>query len=155
MNRLLIGIAILIPLAAGLYVAFEPDSKKGKSKTTSVQLEATESEKDSLLKVTAENFEELVTDNEKLVVLDFWAPWCEPCMLLGLHMEDIAKEYEGVAVVGKVNIDQQKELGIRFEAKSIPLVVILKDGEVLESINEYSLKMPDQIRAAIERLTKP
>lgn len=157
MIRLLIGIAILIPLAAGLYVSLGSGSKKAKSKPAAkAELEnPADPEKAPLLKVTNENFSELVEDNDKLVVLDFWAPWCEPCMMLGLHMEDIATEFEDVAVVGKVNTDQQQELGKQFGANTIPLVVILKNGEVVESLKEYSPKMADQIREAIKRQSQP
>lgn len=81
------------------------------------------------LTITKDNFEELVLKSELPVLVDFWAPWCGPCKMLGPLVEEVAKEYEGKAVVGKVNVDEEQELAMTFGVMSIPTVIVFKDGK--------------------------
>lgn len=80
--------------------------------------------------ITARNFEEQVLKNEKTVLLDFWAPWCGPCRMLGPVVEEIAGERADIAV-GKVNVDEEPVLAKAFRVMSIPLLVVMKDGKAV------------------------
>ena len=80
--------------------------------------------------ITKENFEEVVLKNPLPVMVDFWAPWCGPCKMLGPLVEEIANEKEGTAVIGKVNVDDEQELAMQFGVMSIPTVIVFKNGEI-------------------------
>ena len=82
--------------------------------------------------ITAANFEEVVLKETKPVLVDFWATWCGPCQMVGPVIEEIAEEYEGRAVVGKINVDEQEELAMKYKIMTIPTIMIFKDGEVVE-----------------------
>ena len=83
------------------------------------------------LKITRENFENEVMKSDIPVLIDFWAPWCGPCRMMGPIMEQLAEEYEGKAKVGKVNVDEEGELSQAFGVMSIPTIVLVKDGKVV------------------------
>lgn len=82
----------------------------------------------SIITVTKENFEAEVVNNEKTVLLDFWAEWCGPCRMLAPVVEEIAAERTDICV-GKVNVDEQPELAAAFSIRSIPTLVVVKEGE--------------------------
>jgi len=88
------------------------------------------SEKMNVLKITMANFDDEVMKSNKPVLLDFWAPWCGPCKMLGPVMEEVAGETAGRAKVGKINVDEEAELAERFGVSSIPTLVLIKDGKV-------------------------
>ena len=83
------------------------------------------------LEVNKDNFDELV-NGDKPVMLDFWAEWCGPCRMVGPIVEEMAQEYEGKAIIGKVNVDNERELAAKFGVRSIPTILFLKGGEVVE-----------------------
>ncbi len=85
-------------------------------------------------KITIDNFKEEVMDTKKPVLLDFWAAWCGPCKMLEPSIETLSKDYADTAVIGKINIDEQRELAEHFGVMSIPSVFLIKDGKVLESV---------------------
>ena len=84
------------------------------------------------LKITRENFENEVMKSNIPVLIDFWAPWCGPCQMMGPIIEQLADEYEGKAKVGKVNVDEEGELSQAFGVMSIPTIVLIKDGKVVK-----------------------
>ncbi len=81
--------------------------------------------------ITKENFEQEVLKADKPVLVDFWATWCGPCQMLGPIIAQIAEEQEGKIVVGKVNVDEQQELAVKFNVMSIPTLLVFKNGEVV------------------------
>lgn len=86
------------------------------------------------LEFTDSNFSEEVEDNDKPVLVDFWAEWCGPCRMVGPVVEEIAGEYEGKAKVGKVDVDSNPEVSVKYGIRSIPALLIFKDGEVVDQI---------------------
>jgi len=83
------------------------------------------------LQITDANYAELVGGSDKLAVIDFWAEWCGPCKMLGPIVEDLAKDNEGKAIVGKLDVDNNPELSMKFGITSIPAVLFIKNGEVV------------------------
>lgn len=81
---------------------------------------------------TDKNFKETVIDNEGVAVVDFWAEWCGPCRLVGPVIEDLSKDYDGKALVGKVNVDHNPDVSMKYGVRSIPTILFLKNGEVID-----------------------
>ena len=85
------------------------------------------------IEITSQNFDNAV--EKGLVLVDFWASWCGPCMMLGPVVEQLAEELDGKVTVGKVNVDEEQELAVKFGVMSIPTLVLFKDGaEVTRSV---------------------
>ena len=99
----------------------------------------------SVMHITKANYDELVKNSDKPVLLDFWAPWCGPCRMVGPIVEEIAQEREDIAV-GKVNVDEEVELAMEFGVASIPTLVVEERGKVMNKAIGY---MP---KAEIEEL---
>lgn len=87
------------------------------------------------MKITDDNYEEILSRPGTLAVIDFWATWCGPCQRLSPIIESVAAEYEGRAIVGKYNVENNEELTERFGVRNIPTVLFIKDGEVLERVS--------------------
>ena len=85
----------------------------------------------AVVTITLENFENEVIKSEKPVLVDFWAPWCGPCRMLSPVVDEIAEENSNIKV-GKVNVDEQEELAMRFGIMSIPTLIVFKNGEVVK-----------------------
>ncbi|MDR8392782.1 thioredoxin TrxA [Aliifodinibius sp. S!AR15-10] len=85
-------------------------------------------------KFTDDSFQEDVLNSEKPVLVDFWAEWCGPCKMIGPVVEEMAGEYEGKAKIGKVNVDENPEISTKYGIRSIPSLLIFKDGEVVDQI---------------------
>ena len=99
----------------------------------------------AVIHVTKANFEELVVNAEKKVLLDFWAPWCGPCRMVAPIVEAIAEDREDI-LLGKVNVDEEMDLAMAFGVSSIPLLVVMKEGKVVAQSLGY------KPRADIEKL---
>lgn len=83
------------------------------------------------LEITDSTFEEAVLNSDKPVLVDFWAAWCGPCRMVGPVIEEIAGEYEGKAIVGKVDVDANQEFAAKYGVRNIPTVLMFKGGEVV------------------------
>lgn len=81
---------------------------------------------------TDKNFKETVLDAEGVQVVDFWAEWCGPCRMITPIIDELSKEYDGKALVGKVNVDHNPETSFKYGVRSIPTILILKNGEVID-----------------------
>ena len=81
---------------------------------------------------TDTNFQETALDSDKLVVVDFWAEWCGPCRMVGPIIEDLSEEYNGKALIGKVNVDHNGEISMKYGVRSIPTILFIKNGEVVD-----------------------
>ena len=100
----------------------------------------------AVLSVNKTNFPSL-TESEKTVLLDFYADWCGPCRMLSPLVEEIAQENPQL-IVGKINVDDEPELAAAFRVESIPLVVVIKDGKIVNQALGYRSK--DQLLAMLE-----
>ena len=81
------------------------------------------------LQITDESFKELIKEDKPLVI-DFWAEWCGPCKMVGIAIEELAKEYEGKAIIGKMNIEENNEVVEEYGVRSVPTILFFKNGEL-------------------------
>ncbi len=87
----------------------------------------------SEIKLTKDNFEQEVLKSDKTVLVDFWASWCAPCMMLSPVIAELAEEFDGRAVVGKVNVDEEQELAMQYGISSIPTILVFRNGEIVNA----------------------
>jgi len=98
---------------------------------------------------TDTNFQETALDTQGLKVVDFWAEWCGPCKLIGPIVEELSKEYEGKALIGKVNVDHNPEVAMKYGIRSIPTLLFIKGGNVVDKLVGATTKkvLSDKIEA--------
>ncbi|MGJ8634013.1 MAG: thioredoxin [Luteolibacter sp.] len=84
--------------------------------------------------LTDANFQSEVIDSDQPVLVDFWAEWCGPCKMISPVLDQLSGEIEGKAKIGKVNVDEARELAVKYNVKSIPLLLFFKNGEVKDQI---------------------
>ena len=103
------------------------------------------------LEITDSNFEETVLNSDKPVLVDFWAAWCGPCRMVGPIIDELSEEYEGKAVVGKVDIDSNQQYAAQFGVRNIPTVLVFNNGELVDrkvgvsSKNDYAQALDNLI----------
>ncbi len=103
------------------------------------------------LQFTEANFQSEVIDSDLPVLVDFWAEWCGPCKMIGPVIDQVATELAGQAKVGKVNVDDARELAVKYNVRSIPLLLFFKNGEVKDQIVGASVTK-DQLKAKLQAL---
>lgn len=99
--------------------------------------------------ITMANFDEMVLKSNKPVLIDFWAAWCGPCRTVAPTIEKLAKDFEGKAVVGKVNVDEEQALSEKFRIMSIPSIYIFKNGEVVERL--VGARSPEELSMLLNK----
>ncbi|MCM1565707.1 MAG: thioredoxin [Dehalobacter sp.] len=100
---------------------------------------------------TAENWQSDVLSSSQLVLVDFWAAWCGPCRMIAPVVEELADEYAGKVTVGKLNVDEQGEISQKYGVMSIPTLLLIKNGEIVDKIVGFRGK-PDLVKAIEAKL---
>ena len=103
------------------------------------------------LEITDSTFDKIVLQSDKPVLVDFWAAWCGPCRMVGPIIDELSSEYDGKAIVGKVDVDNNHEFAAKYGVRNIPTVLLFKDGELVDRKVGVSTKQvyADAIESAL------
>jgi thioredoxin 1 len=104
----------------------------------------------NILTLTQENFETEVLKSSRPILVDFWAEWCGPCKMIAPILDELATEYDGKVLIGKVNIDEHQSLAAQYGVRAIPTLLIFKQGQVAEQI--VGLKSKRDLKASLDRV---
>jgi thioredoxin 1 len=104
---------------------------------------------ESIVTINEQNFDQEVAKSTVPVMLDFWAEWCGPCKMIAPSLNELAAEYSGRVKVGKINVDENQELAVKFHISGIPAVFMLKGGEVVEQL--VGARSKKDFKAMIDR----
>lgn len=102
------------------------------------------------IEFTDQNFDQEVLKADKPTLVDFWAPWCGPCQMMGPVIDELAKEMAGRAVVGKINVDENPDIATKFGVMSIPTIKIFKDGKIVKEF--VGVQSKDNLKAELDKL---
>ena len=105
-----------------------------KAPVRSIRLAGDQEQERKMEIIKQDNFDEKVLGSDLPVLIDFWAEWCGPCRMVGPVVEELAKNYQGKALVGKVNVDEERSLAQKYRVFSIPTLFIFKDGQVVDQL---------------------
>jgi thioredoxin 1 len=103
----------------------------------------------NVLEFNGSNFDNEVIKSDSPVLVDFWAPWCGPCKMIGPIIEELAGEFDGKVKIGKVNVDNNQDLAAKFGIKGIPTVMLFKNGETVDSF--VGLRPKEDLAAALNK----
>jgi thioredoxin 1 len=103
-----------------------------------------------ILELNSENFEQTISQNDKPVLVDFWAPWCGPCKIIGPRLSQISEEIGDDAIIAKVNVDENQSLASNFQIRNIPTLLYFKGGEV--AFKTVGILEKDEIKRKIQSL---
>ncbi|MEC8063723.1 MAG: thioredoxin [Pseudomonadota bacterium] len=104
-----------------------------------------------IININESSFDQAVLQSNKLVVVDFWAPWCGPCKLIGPILDNLNREYAGEVVFGKVNVDDEPGLAEKYHVRGIPTLLFFKGGDIVST--KVGLLSAEQLRSIILELT--
>jgi thioredoxin 1 len=102
------------------------------------------------IEITDSNFEDVVTQSNLPVVIDFWAEWCPPCKEMAGSMENLSKKYEGKVLVGKVDVDYNSVISTKFGIRNIPVILFLVNGKVVDK--HVGLASPSQLESKLDKV---
>jgi len=104
---------------------------------------------DKVLALTNNNFKGEVLEASEPVLVDYWAPWCSPCRMIGPIVDELAGEYQGKIKVGKVNVDENREIAVEYGVMSIPTLIVFKDGKAVDRV--VGFKSKNDLKALLEK----
>lgn len=105
---------------------------------------------EKVLTLTKDNFQGDVIDAGTPVLVDFWAPWCSPCRMIAPIVDELAADFDGKVKVGKVNVDDNREIAVEYGVMSIPTLIIFKEGKAVERVVGYKSK--NELAGLLEKL---
>jgi thioredoxin 1 len=137
------------PCTDGTAPAYHPPNRQRHAATDDRAANEWSEDMAKVMQFDASNFQQEVVKSDVPVLVDFWAPWCGPCKMIGPVIEELAGDYAGKAKVGKVNVDDNQQLAGQFGIRGIPTVMLFKNGEAIESF--VGLQQKGDLAAALDK----